>query len=258
MSTQIAPSPVVIRLAALNRFLTEDFLGGPKVLKLAWVINFQKGGTLVFIAMLMTVFHNASPAAWTILALQGTYGLCWLLKDTLFPDTTWQKRITFGGAFMTFALVLGMYWVIPLLVISPILGVDRPQPSLAFLAFCVGIHTLGVAIMLASDAQKHFTLRIERGLITDGMFRFVRHPNYLGEMMLYSAYALIVQSWIPWVILGAIWLQVFTVNMFVIEASLSRYPGWTAYRARTGFLLPKLWHSHAPTAGKTSATPSIR
>ena len=47
----------------------------------------------------------------------------------------------------------------------------------AFLALCVGIHTLGLAIMLASDAQKHFTLRMKRGLITDGMFRFVRHPN---------------------------------------------------------------------------------
>lgn len=255
---QIAPSPVVVRLAAVNRFLAEDFLGGPKVLKMAWVINFQKGGTLFYIAMLMAVFHNTSPAAWTILALQGTYGLCWLLKDTLFPDATWQKRITFGGAFLTFTLVLGMYWLIPFLAISPILGVNRPQPSLAFLALCVGIHTLGLAIMLASDAQKHFTLRIKRGLITDGMFRFVRHPNYLGEMMLYGAYALIVQSWIPWVILGAIWLQVFTVNMLQIEASLARYPGWAAYRARTGFLLPKFRLSHAPTTGETPVTTPIR
>lgn len=243
----IAGSPFVVRLAALNRYLTEDFLGGPKVLKMAWVINFQKGGTALFIAMLIALYHNTSPAAWTILALQGTYGICWLLKDTLFPDATWQKRITFGGAFMTFALVLGMYWVIPFLAISPVLGAARPEPSLALLAFCVGLHTLGLAIMLASDAQKHFTLRLQRGLITDGMFRFVRHPNYLGEMMLYSAYALIVQSWIPWVILGAIWLQVFTVNMLRIEASLSRYPGWAEYRARTGFLLPKLWPNHAPT-----------
>ena len=80
-----------------------------EVLKMSWVINFQKGGTLFYIAKLMAVFKNTSPAAWTVLALQGTYGLCWLLKDTLFPDATWQKRITFGGAFLTFTLVLGMY-----------------------------------------------------------------------------------------------------------------------------------------------------
>ena len=37
--------------------------------------------------------------------------------------------------------------------------------------------------MIASDAQKYFTLRLKRDLITDGMYRFIRHPNYLGEMM---------------------------------------------------------------------------
>ncbi len=79
-----------------------------------------------------------------------------------------------------------------------------------------------------------------------------------GEMILYSAYARIVQSWIPWVILGAISLQVFTVNMLQIEASLLRYPGWAAYRARTGFVLPKFWPSPAPTTGATPVTTPIR
>jgi steroid 5-alpha reductase family enzyme len=37
--------------------------------------------------------------------------------------------------------------------------------------------------MIAADAQKYFTLRVQRGLITSGMFRYIRHPNYLGEMM---------------------------------------------------------------------------
>ena len=37
--------------------------------------------------------------------------------------------------------------------------------------------------MIASDAQKYFTLRFKRDLITNRMYRFIRHPNYLGEMM---------------------------------------------------------------------------
>lgn len=234
---------VADRIAAITRYLSEDALGGPKLLKMAWVINFQKGGTLIFIGLLMAGYHNVSATAWTFLALQGTYGLCWLLKDACFPDATWQKRITIGGAFMTFAMVLGLYWVIPFLAISPILGNDRPQPSLALLAFCVGVHTFGVALMLASDAQKYFTLRLRRGLITDGLFRYVRHPNYLGEMMIYATYALIAQTWIAWLILGTIWILFFLVNMLRIEASLARYPEWGAYEARTGFLLPKFWRT---------------
>jgi len=44
--------------------------------------------------------------------------------------------------------------------------------------------------MIAAEAQKYFTLRLESGLITDGVFRYVRHPNYLGEMMIYGSFAL--------------------------------------------------------------------
>jgi steroid 5-alpha reductase family enzyme len=46
--------------------------------------------------------------------------------------------------------------------------------------------------MIAADAQKYFTLRLQPGLITHGMFRYIRHPNYLGEMMIYGSFALMV------------------------------------------------------------------
>ena len=51
--------------------------------------------------------------------------------------------------------------------------------------------------MIAADAQKYFTLRVKRGLITDGVHRYVRHPNYLGEMMIYGSFALMVWHWLP-------------------------------------------------------------
>jgi protein-S-isoprenylcysteine O-methyltransferase Ste14 len=57
-------------------------------------------------------------------------------------------------------------------------------------------------------------------------------------MMLYGAYALIVQHWIPWLILAWVWGGIFSVNMLMKEASMSRYPAWEAYKARTGMLLP--------------------
>jgi len=225
---------LVAAVDRLNRHLSQDFLGGPRVLKLSWVINLQKGGTALFVGLLIGWFQSRSAAAWVYLALHGTYGVCWVLKDLAFPDRSFQKRVTFGGAFMSVALVLGPYWVAPVLLIAG----RRPDPSLAFLAGVIALHTLGVAIMLASDAQKSFTLKARRGLIEDGMFRHVRHPNYLGEMMIYGSYALLAGHWVPWLILAWIWTQLFLVNMLTKEASLSRYPAWAAYRARTGMLLP--------------------
>ena len=232
-------SPLVRKLAALNRHLGQDLFGGPRVLKFAWVINLQKGGTLFFVAALMYWYGDFSAAAFTYLGLHGAYGMCWLLKDRAFPDPGWETKITFGGALMSVVLVLGPYWLAPVLLITDVLKEAKPEPTTLTLGIAIFVHTLGVAIMMVSDAQKYFTLREKRGLITDGMFARIRHPNYLGEMMIYGSYAFIVGHWIPWAVLGFVWLQLFVPNMLMKEASMSRYPEWPRYRARTGLLLPK-------------------
>ena len=86
-----------------NDFLTQDFGGGPRPWKLASVINFQKTGTFAFLALLMWFYSSrgveaaTSTAAWIYLALHGTYGLVWYLKDKTFPDPGWQKKVTILG-----------------------------------------------------------------------------------------------------------------------------------------------------------------
>ncbi len=225
----------------MSDYLTTRFLGGPKVLKLNWVINFQKGATAFWVLGLMIVYGNYSDQAWVYLALHGSYGFTWLLKDLAFPDPKWQTKVTFGGAFIAVATVLGPYWVIPFLLISPVLGVSHVGAGWVGLTLAIAVHTLGIAIMMTADAQKYFTLKHQSGLITSGMFRLIRHPNYLGEMMIYGAYAVVVSHWIPWAILAWVWLGVFAVNIAMKERSMSRYPEWSAYRQHTKYLIPYLF-----------------
>lgn len=228
-------SPSLQRWIGLRSHLSEDFLGGPKVLKLSWVINAQKGGTLPFVLALMWATDTWTTTAWTYAALHGSYGLIWLLKDRVMPDPRWEVRITFGGALLSFVLVLGLYWVAPVLLV-----LDNTQQPSWLLAAAAIVYAIGVVIMMASDAQKHFVLKARRGLITDGFFARVRHPNYLGEMMLYGAFAVVAGHWVPWLILAWVWIGLFVPNILGKEASMSRYPEWSAYCARTGMLLPRL------------------
>jgi protein-S-isoprenylcysteine O-methyltransferase Ste14 len=230
-----SPHPLVLALHRLQIFLSREFLGGPKLLRLSWVINAQKGGTLLFVLGLMWFFDAWHPTMWTYLALHGTYGVCWLLKHAVFPDTRWDVPVTFGGAFMSFALTLGLYWVAPSLIAA---GFTRPAAP-AMIAVCIALHTLGLALMFGSDAQKYFTLRLRPGLITDGFFARIRHPNYLGEMLIYASYAVLAGHWVPWLILAWVWLGVFLPNILLKEASLSRHPGWVDYRRRSGLLWPR-------------------
>lgn len=220
-----------------NLYLSGELLGGPRVLKLAWVINAQKLGSLPFVWLLMWRYDDWSLVAWVYLGLYGSYGVAWFLKDMAFPDRSWQRRVTWGGAAAAFLFGLAPYWVLPWLLVS---GRGHPPTAASLVACAIGVHTIGLFLMVAADAQKTFVLRQRAGLITDGMFRFVRHPNYLGEMMIYGSYALLVGHWAAWGILLAIWLVEFLPNMLAKEASLSRYAEWAAYRSRTGALLPRM------------------
>ena len=241
MSDQQANVPLWNHWARFTAFMTEPFLGGPQVLKLAWVINFQKTGTFFYILLLMNYYQNFSVAACVYLALHGMYGFCWMLKHFAFPDRSWEKKVTIGGGLMAFVLVLGLYWVFPYLLISGILGPDQKLASLTVLTAAISLHTLGVVIMMTADCQKYFTLKYHQGLIREGLFKYIRHPNYLGEIMLYASYAMIVQHWIPWAILAWVWIGVFLVNILQKEASMSRYPEWADYKKKSGMLIPKLF-----------------
>lgn len=247
-TSMVTPSKAPAWAVALRRYddwLLHDMFGGPRPLKFAWVINTQKAGTFFFLGFLMWYYADKTPAAtsaaaWIYLAMHGTYGLTWLLKDMTFPDPNWQKRITISSSIFAMG-ALAMYWSFGWLLISGTATPHYPLPDNAWYCLCISLCTFGSVIMVTADAQKYFTLRIKRGLITDGMHKHIRHPNYLGEMMLYAAFAMMVGHWLPWIWLAYIWISLFAVNMAMKEASMSRYPEWADYKNRTWWLVPYLF-----------------
>jgi steroid 5-alpha reductase family enzyme len=168
------------------------------------------------------------------LALHGTYGVLWLLKERIFPDRQWQQAIGWPQAIVLF-LLLGLYWLAPWLLIA-----SGAVPPLPLLAGAIAINLLGVFLHFASDAQKHFVLKLQPGLIEDGFFARCRNTNYLGEVLIYLSFAMVAMHWLPYAVLAAFGLAVFLPNMRKKDQSLARYPGFEAYRERSGLLLPRL------------------
>lgn len=232
------PPAWAVAMRRFTDYLSKDFLGGPRPWKFSWVINFQKAGSFLFFGLLIWYYQNTSTAAWVYLAMHGSYGLVWILKDTAFPDPNWQVKITLGAGLNAFTFVLGLYWVFGWLLISGTSQPKYPLPDAMWFSLCITLCMLGSVIMIAADAQKFFTLRVKRGLITDGMHRWVRHPNYLGEMMIYASFAMMAWHWFPVLVLAWVWLGLFAVNMVMKEASMSRYPEWAAYKKRSWWLIP--------------------
>lgn len=203
-------------------------------MQIRYVINFHKALTPVVVIALMAFYGNFSIAAWIYLALHGTYGMLWLLKDRLYPDRQWEQPITWPGALAGMG-VLSLYWVAPLQLIAS--GVEPPA---ALIAAAISLNILGVFLHYASDAQKHFTLKYKSGLITEGFFARCRNTNYLGEILIYFSFAMLAMHWLPYAILAGFTLLLFLPNMRRKDASPSRYPEFEAYRQHSGLLLPRL------------------
>jgi protein-S-isoprenylcysteine O-methyltransferase Ste14 len=170
------------------------------------------------------------------LALHGTYAMLWLMKQSWYPDRRFEVRRPVWIGIVFVFLPLAGYYVAPYLVASR--HVSLPAPAIAGI---VSVFTFGVFFHYVSDAQKYFTLRAGPALITDGLFSRTRNPNYFGEILIYTAFSALSAHWLPFVIVAAWSAFFFIPGARAKDKSLSRYPEYAAYRARTGSLLPRFW-----------------
>jgi protein-S-isoprenylcysteine O-methyltransferase Ste14 len=86
------------------------------------------------------------------------------------------------------------------------------------------------------------TIRKAQVLTTDGPYRVVRNPLYIGSFLLMFGFALLMRDWVAmWVFLGPI-LALYLNKVRQEELYLSRYfpDSWPAYAEQTPRFIPKL------------------
>jgi steroid 5-alpha reductase family enzyme len=159
------------------------------------------------------------------------------LKDNIFPDPSFQKRIPILSACGIYLFVLGPY-----MVPAYRLGSRAADNNVSFERawICTLIYVFGVVIMLLSDSQKYYTLKYKKGLISDGMMKYTRNPNYLGEIMIYGSFILLVNDTLSYVCVMQVWFIVFTLRIMEKENSLRKKEGWQQYSQRSWVLIPKI------------------
>ncbi|MGO8861695.1 MAG: methyltransferase family protein [Acidimicrobiales bacterium] len=113
---------------------------------------------------------------------------------------------------------------------------------------------LGLAILAAGLARRVWsmqtlaeaysrTLRVtnEQSVTDDGPYRHIRHPGYLGSLLIWSGFALSSGSAVVGSVL-ALLLPAYAHRMDAEERLLDRdLPGYADYRSHTKKLVPGLW-----------------
>ena len=100
---------------------------------------------------------------------------------------------------------------------------------------------VGMLIALASLGRCFGLFPEVRGLVTTGLYKWIRHPLYLSEAVMVLGVLLPVFSWRA-AAAYALWLGMQIWRLYREEDALERvFPEYEAYRQRTWRLLPGVW-----------------
>jgi protein-S-isoprenylcysteine O-methyltransferase Ste14 len=104
--------------------------------------------------------------------------------------------------------------------------------------------TIGLVVMvvgLASLGRSFGIMPRARGLVQTGLYRWVRHPVYLGELLVLTGLLLLVAHPLT-VSVYAVFVALQVYRLIVEERTLALvYPEYAEYRARTARLLPGVY-----------------
>ena len=140
---------------------------GPALIPQYVYVNAHKGTLMIVFFAMMLYFNNFSVGSWVYLSLHGSYGFFWLLKDYVFPDKCFQRKVTILAFIYPWPVAMIPYYYAGYYMISG-QAEQNPHPERIFV--CVCMYVTGIVFMLGADAQKYFVLRERAGLISHGYF----------------------------------------------------------------------------------------
>jgi len=121
------------------------------------------------------------------------------------------------------------------------------EPYPAILGLAVIVAGVSIRFIAMRTLSRHFTYAVsiqeQHELIEQGLYRSIRHPAYLGELMVFLGIGLAFANWISLVILLVCPFIAFHIRMNVEEKVLLDHfaARYTEYRKRTWRLVPWLY-----------------
>jgi protein-S-isoprenylcysteine O-methyltransferase Ste14 len=107
------------------------------------------------------------------------------------------------------------------------------------------IYLVGLVISVTSRLQlgknwvdmEDYQLVPEHSLITHGLYRYIRHPIYTGDFLLFVGLELALGSWL---VLAALLVIPISIRQILTEEALlsQRFPDYHAYRLHTKRFIP--------------------
>lgn len=155
-------------------------------------INVGKGVTLSLLIAFIFLFGVRDLRQVIYLCLHISYCLWWLLEQVFYPQRRQQlfQEATGWGGFVFTILVVGVFYTLP-----GYLAFTNPEPiGMVAVAVALPLYIFGSLINAIADVQKYTAKQYGASLVTDGIWRFSRHINYLADFLRYLSFSIVAGS----------------------------------------------------------------
>jgi steroid 5-alpha reductase family enzyme len=99
----------------------------------------------------------------------------------------------------------------------------------------------------AADKVPEYSSSLRKGFLTEGLWKFVRHPNFASEQAIWISFYLfgVVSSgrWINFTLLGPVLLVLLFIGSSVMTENISssRYPEYSSYQKEVPKFIPRIF-----------------
>ena len=147
----------------------------------------------------------------------------------------------------SFVRIFMLQGVLAFVIVLPVIFINANNLTAnPFVVACAALWLIGFVIEAIGDAQLRTFVRqpSNKGkLMTTGLWKYSRHPNYFGELMQWWALGLLAlnvpNGWIG--LAGPLLLTLLITKISGVPLAEARQvdkPQWQAYKARTSVLIP--------------------
>ncbi|HTL84258.1 MAG TPA: isoprenylcysteine carboxylmethyltransferase family protein [Acidimicrobiia bacterium] len=184
------------------------------------------------------------------IVLSGLLLVAWLLLEVVLrrggEARDWQGGKEDRSSTRLIVVTYVVAFVGPFLLDTSGVGVTHTGSALAWIGLAIGFVGLGIRVwsmrVLGEDYTRSLRTRDAQTVVERGPYRLVRHPGYIGSILVWAGSRLAVN----WLVAAATALVLFAVYAYRISAEeqmLVNHFGdaYRVYKARTWRLVPYIW-----------------
>ncbi len=183
-------------------------------------------------------------------ALAGLLLIAWLLLEVVLRSDGEARSWEGGEADRSSTRLVVLAYVVafaaPFALDPSGVGVTHRDSALAWIGIAIGVVGLGVRVwsmrVLGRDYTRSLRTRDAQVVVDRGPYRLVRHPGYLGSILVWGGSRLAV-NWLIALATVVMLALVYAYRIRAEEAMLSDHFGdaYRAYKTRTWRLVPFVW-----------------